>query len=349
MSASLVVRAPLAWLGPDRLERDAAVIVERGLVSYAGPASEAPEPAEGQQIDVDGFLMPAVADRHVHIGLGDPAAVLLRGVTAVRDLGWPADIIFPLADASELPTYNGPLVRAVGPMLTAPGGYPTRDKWAIPGTGLEVHDPEEAERAVQMLAGRGAAGIKVSLNAAAGPTMADADLAAICSVAAEVRLPVIAHVEGAGQVERALGAGVKELAHTPWTERLSDAIVETLAKRTRIVSTLDIQSFGGDTPELRTAIDNLRRFHEAGGVVLYGTDLGNGPVPPGVDLREVFLLREAGLGAEAIVRAMVRGPLERTAPGDLIAIGSNPFEELEAFGDVRLIVRGGRVVHAASP
>lgn len=346
MTPALVVRAPLAWLGPDRLERDAAVVVERGLVTFAGPAAQAPEPAEGQRVDVDGFLMPAVADRHVHIGLGDPAAVLLRGVTAVRDLGWPPDVIFPLADASELPTYNGPLVRAAGPMLTAPGGYPTREKWAIPGTGLEVHDPDEAARSVQMLAARGAAGIKVALNAQAGPTVTDGDLAAICATATEVRLPVVAHVEGPGQAERALGAGVRELAHTPWTERLSDAIVEMLAKRVRIVSTLDIQSFGGDTPEVRTAIDNLRRFHEAGGIVLYGSDLGNGPVPPGVDLREVFLLREAGLATEAIVRAMARGPLERGAPGDLIALGSNPFEELEAFDDVRLVVRGGRVVHA---
>ena len=69
--------------------------------------------------------MPAVADRHVHIRLADPGAVLLGGVAAVRDLAWPADEIFALADASELPSFNGPLIRAAGPMLTAPGGYPT--------------------------------------------------------------------------------------------------------------------------------------------------------------------------------------------------------------------------------
>jgi imidazolonepropionase-like amidohydrolase len=148
-------------------------------------------------------------------------------------------------------------------------------------------------------------------------------------------------------VERALGAGVRELAHTPWTDTLSDAVIQTLAKRTRVVSTLDIQSFGGDTPEVRTAIANLRRFHEAGGVVLYGTDLGNGPVPPGIDVREVLLLREAGLQDEAIVRSMSLGPLKKSAQGDLIALGRNPFEELEAFTDLRLVVRGGRVVAAA--
>jgi imidazolonepropionase-like amidohydrolase len=344
VSAVLVVRAPLAWLGPDTLVADAVVIVERGVVAYAGPAADAPEPGAGELVDVDGFLMPAVADRHVHIGLADPAAVLVRGVTAVRDCAWPPDVIFPLADASELPSYNGPLIRAVGPMLTALGGYPTRDRWAPQGTGLEVRDADEAGRAVEMLVGRGAVAIKVSLNADAGPTVRDAELAAICDTAVARGVPVIAHAEGTGQVERALGAGVRELAHCPWTSRLSDAVVETLAKRTRIVSTLDIQSFGGDTPEVRTAIDNLRRFHEAGGMVLYGTDLGNGPVPPGIDVREILLLREAGLGNEAILQAVALGPLRKGARGDLIALGRNPLEELEAFGDLRLVVRGGRVV-----
>ncbi len=42
--------------------------------------------------------MPAAADRHVHIELGDPVAMLQRGVTAVRDLAWPTDRIFALAD-----------------------------------------------------------------------------------------------------------------------------------------------------------------------------------------------------------------------------------------------------------
>ena len=96
-----------------------------------------------KQLVVDGFLMPAVADRHVHIELSDPAAVLRGGVTAVRDLAWPPERIFPLADASEMPSYNGPLIRAAGPMLTGHGGYPTKPaglrrepaaSWPVPTT-----------------------------------------------------------------------------------------------------------------------------------------------------------------------------------------------------------------------
>ncbi len=320
---------------------DGAVVAEGGEIVYVGTQDGAPE--AGTDLFVDGFLMPAAADRHVHIGLSDPAAVLGGGVTAVRDLAWPPDAIFPLADASELPSFNGPLIRAAGPMLTAPGGYPMTDRWAPPGTGLEIRGTDEAAAAVNALADRGAAAIKVSLNAEGGPTPTDAELAAICGAARDRELPVTVHAQGKGQAERALGAGVDEFAHCPWSERLSDQMVEAIAKTMRIVSTLDILSFGRDTPEVRTALDNLRRFHAAGGTVIYGTDLGNGSIPPGIHVQEILLLREAGLRNEEVLQTLVRGPLEVGAPADLIAVGRNPLEELDAFADLRLVVRAGRV------
>lgn len=329
------------WLGPGRALADGEVVVDGGRVVSVGPSGATPT---DRVLEVDGFLMPGVADRHVHVGLSDPAAILQGGVTAARDLGWPAERIFPVADASELPTFTGPLIRAVGPMLTAPGGYPTRAPWAPAGTGRELASPTEAEVAVDDLAGRGAVAIKVALNADAGPVLGDAELAAIVAAAAERGLPVTAHCQGVGQVGRAAGAGVAELAHTPWSERLPDALVAALAATTRIVSTLDIQSYGRDTPEIRTALDNLRRFHAAGGRIAYGTDLGNGPITPGIHLTEVFLLRDAGLAADELLGAMAFGPLEPGAPADLLALGSDPREDLTAFEDVVAVIRGGRLV-----
>jgi imidazolonepropionase-like amidohydrolase len=178
-----------------------------------------------------------------------------------------------------------------------------------------------------------------------GPTPTDAELAAICDEAHRLDLPVTAHAQGAGQVERALGAGIDELAHTPWT-RLSDEVIETAAARMRIVSTLDILSFGRDTPQIRTAIDNLRRFHAAGGQVIYGTDLGNGSIPPGIHTQEVLLLRDAGLEPEEILGAMVRAPMDLDAPADLIALSRSPLDDLTAFDDLQLVVRAGKVILA---
>jgi imidazolonepropionase-like amidohydrolase len=187
----------------------------------------------------------------------------------------------------------------------------------------------------------------VSLNADAGPTLSDAELVAICEYAHARDLSVTAHVQGQGQTERALGAGVDELAHCPWTERLSDDLVAGLARRTGIVSTLDIHSHSRS--ELETAIDNLQRFVEVGGRVRYGTDLGNGPIPPGIDPAEVEHLASAGLTTDAILRAMTLAPLRPGAEGDVVGLRGNPFEDLGAFRRVELVVSRGRVRRYHSP
>ncbi len=337
----LSIRASVAWLGPGEVVHDAQVVCAGGVITYAGPATSLDD--ADTDLEVDGFVLPAFADRHVHIELADPGAVLRGGVTAVRDLGWPAARIFPLADLSELPSFDGPLIRAAGPMLTAKGGYPSRASWAPEGTAWEVAGPEEMAAAVGDLASSGAAAIKVSLNAEAGPTPSDAELMAIVEAAHDARLPVTTHAQGQGQVERALGAGVDELAHTPWV-RLTDATIRLAADRLRIVSTLDITGFGRDTREQRRALDNLRRFHAAGGTVIYGTDLGNGPVPPGIHRRELDLLAEAGLDADEILAACTRAPLAVDAPADLVALRGDPRTDLAAFEEIALVVRAGRVI-----
>jgi imidazolonepropionase-like amidohydrolase len=113
----------------------------------------------------------------------------------------------------------------------------------------------------------------------------------------------------------------------------------------RMVSTLDILSFGDVTQELRTACDNLVRFRTAGGTVVYGTDLGNGAIPPGIHLREALLLHEAvRMKPEEVLVAMTAGPIAVDGPADLIVLGSDPLVRLEALGDLRTVVRAGRVV-----
>lgn len=355
---TLAVRAPLAWLGPGRLVEDVMVILEGGRVTFAGPARDLAVAASGadrvetlagdpsapeadEELHVDGFLMPGVVDRHVHIGLSDPGAVLTGGVTAVRDMGWPPRDILSLADASESPSFIGPLISAVGPMITCPGGYPTRSSWAPDGTGREVVGAEEAASAAADILDQGAVAIKVAMNAEAGPTVSDEELLAVCDVAHRAGARVTCHVQGKGQAARALGAGVDELAHCPWTERLSDDLIQAIAERVRIVSTLDIHSHGRDTPELRTATENLSRFLAAGGRVVYGTDLGNGPIPPGIHAGEAWLLRRAGLTSEQVLRAMTFHPISSGAPADLVALGTNPLEDPDALGDVIFVMRAG--------
>jgi imidazolonepropionase-like amidohydrolase len=314
-------------------------VIEGSRVTFVGPAWESPEAED--ELTGDWFLIPGVIDHHVHIGLSDPRAVLRGGVTVARDLGWPPEDIFPLADISQATDFDGPMIVAAGPMITAPGGYPSRAGWCPAGGWVAVRDAEETAGAVGAIAGHDPVVIKVSLNAEAGPTLSDAALVAACDAAHARGLRVTAHVQGPGQTERALGAGVDELAHCPWTERLGDDLVAALARRMEIVSTLDIHSFGRTTPALGTTVDNLRRFAANGGRIRYGTDLGNGPIPPGIHVGEARHLAAAGLSTDDILRSMTRGPLRDGADADVVGLQGDPFDDLDALGRVGLVVRRG--------
>ena len=53
------------------------------------------------------------------------------------------------------------------------------------------------------------------------------------------------------------------------------------------------------------AFGNLERFVAAGGTVHYGTDLGNGPMPTGLNRRELEALQGAGVDLVAALRGFL--------------------------------------------
>lgn len=247
-------------------------------------------------------------DAHVHLGLIDRAELAAGGLCGVVDLGWTADIATLAADTPVHVAY-------AGRFLAAPEGYPTDRSWAPEGCVQPVASADQAAEAVATQVVLGATVIKVTLHPDAGPTLAPQTLTTIVAAAATRGLPVVAHAEGRGTVETSLDAGVQVLAHTPWTDRLPDAVIARAARSQRWVSTLAIHGRG--TPELETAMDNLRRFHQVGGEVLYGTDLGNGDLPVGINHRELELLHHAGLRNRELVHALT-APFPTHLPEDLV-------------------------------
>lgn len=227
-------------------------------------------------------------DFHVHLELVDPALVAAGGLARVYDLG--------SSRAIEVPGVE--VIRA-GRMLTAPGGYPSDRPWAASGLFREVAKGE-ADAAVREQVASGAALIKIALNADAGPVWDDDVLAEVVGAAHSAGVRVVAHVEGGGQAARATAAGVDAFAHSPFSERLGDALIRHLATGVTWISTLRIHQ-GADRER---ALDNVRRFHAAGGRILYGTDMGNGPASGGVEQDELDALREAGLSDDEVAAAM---------------------------------------------
>ena len=242
-----------------------------------------------------GTVLPGFLDAHVHLALIDPTPLLSRGIARVLDLGgW-----LPNGRRTSMPD-----LAYAHQFITAPGGYPSRTSWAEPGWSCEVTTAAEAAAAVDRQRQAGASVLKVTLNSVAGPVLAASTLAAVVGRAHERALPVVAHAEGAGQADRAFTAGVDAFAHTPFSERLADDLVTAMAARMTWISTLDIHGWGSPTAAFEIASDNLRRFHAAGGRVLYGTDLGNGPLPLGLNHGEIAALLGAGLSPGDVVTAL---------------------------------------------
>lgn len=322
------------WAGPTRFAL-------RGgrLMSPAPDHPDDPAP----DLELDGTVFPGFRDAHVHLQLVDAAALFAGGLEEVYDLGAGPDATAGWHSPADRAVAGRPRIRFAGQFLTAPGGYPSDRAWAPAGSVREVTGPEGAAAAVSEQVCAGADFVKVTLNSTAGPVFDDDTLAAAVTAAHRLSRGVVAHVEGDGQAARALAAGVDVLAHTPWTERLDDALVHAAAVSMRWIGTLDIHR----GPQRDTAVDNLRRFHEAGGRVRYGTDLGNGDLPLGINGAEILGLLDAGLGHDAVVAAMIDGDAGRrfAAGTDRVCVvpGTPPPDD----ADFARWLTGARVVAAA--
>jgi imidazolonepropionase-like amidohydrolase len=328
----LLIVADAAWNGGSGLHRDVPILVHSDRIVWNPRPAFVPDGVE--LVRCGGVVLPGLVDHHVHTEQVDVGALRAGGLSGVRDLGSSPEAVFDLVRRSSM-SIELPVVTAVGPILTAPNGYPSDRDWARGGTYRTIADADAASTAVRELAGMGAVAVKIALHAGAPATLADEIVDAVVWVAHARGLAVIAHAEGVGEPERAQRAGVDELAHTPWTHRLDDRSIRACAATMSWNSTVDIHGWGADTTERRIAMDNLRRFRNAGGHIRYGTDLGNGPLPQGINERELAALREAGCTPAQVLAAIATSPIALTA------LDSDPLRDpgalLRTSGTIRAV------------
>lgn len=277
-----------------------------------------------------GVSLPPFTDHHVHLHLIDEHGLASRGIAAVVDLGGD-----PVALAQR-PPESIPRVAYAGAFLTTVGGYPVGRSWAPPQIAREISDPSlhpgvpgGAATAVDEQASFGASVIKVALNAAAGSVFDAETLAAVAAAAGERNLPVVAHTEGDGMPQLALDAGIAALAHTPFTSIVGRRFTAHAVAAGQVwISTLAIHR---DDPEAaENARLNLAGFAAAGGRVLYGTDLGNGDLPVGVNSDELAALDAAGVRGPALIAAMSDPwPLAEPPAGVSTFVPGPPPEQLD--------------------
>ena len=201
------------------------VLVSAGRIIAMGPAGKIKVPAEARRIDARGeWLLPGLADMHVHVHVDDDLALLLaNGVTTVLHMG---------AAPSEMVALDRDAIAAgklVGPQLFF--------AFLIDGTAARgnphINTPQEARAMVQFAKANDYDFIKVynSIDAA--------EFSAIVEEAHALGMAVIGHGVRAVGLPAALYQGQVMVAHgeefyyTAFAHKIDDAAIPGVAAATR--------------------------------------------------------------------------------------------------------------------
>jgi len=313
----------------------------------------------------------------------DGAAFALKtlkaGFTTVQDVGGPNDSVFGLRDAIARGAVPGPRLRASGSSVAITGGhgdingYSARVMAAFTGASI-CNGADDCRRAVRQQIKEGADLIKITAtggvlsNTAAGleQQFSDEELKAIVEAAHAMGRKVTAHAHGKSGVDAALRAGVDSIEHGTYLDAGSIALFKENGA-TLVPTVLAGVTVTGWTNEpwlpapsrAKAAIvgplmlDMLRRAHDGGVNIAFGTDTGVSR--HGDNAQELALMVEAGFTPQEAIRAatvvaaehvqMAKdiGTLEAGKFADLIAVTRDPLKNIRELEDVDFVMKGGEV------
>ena len=193
----------LSMAGETATLADQTVLASGGSIVGVGHRDDVSVPETFTAIDGTGkYLMPGLADMHVHLEYNDDPAVLdlflANGVTTVRNMdGRP--YILEWRERIARGEWRGPTIYTAGPILD--GDPPLRDD------NLAIGSPDDARRAVRDQASAGYDFLKVYTNLSAEA------YAAVVETAKPHGLPVAGHVPRGVDVEEFLVSGIRSIEH----------------------------------------------------------------------------------------------------------------------------------------
>lgn len=363
---------------------NAVVIIKNGRIVHIGKYSTVPVPKDMRVIDARGLYMTAgYWNCHVHFienkwrGADTIAAARLtaqlndmvnsRGFTDVFDL---AEFEFKNLKALRARIDNGevpgPSIRAVGVPLAPLNGSPF---YIRPAKLPEVDDTATAARDVIAQIKAGAQGIKLWTGSPNGHELVlmKVNVArAAVNTAHRYGVPVFAHPSTDAGVAVAIASGVDVLAHVApdahndWSQLTIKSLVQ---KHIALIPTLkmfrwSLPKSGADTvndPLITTALQQLRSYSKAGGVVLFGTDVGY--MTDYSTQAEFELMSRAGLDFHDILRSLTTAPAKkfglqatsgRIAPGmdaDLVLLSADPAADSRNFARVAYTIAKGKIIY----
>ena len=313
-------------------------------------------------------------------GVRNARTTLMAGFTTVQDVGGDLEASTGLRNAIRDGDVIGPRLRVSGPAVTPTGGHADVNGFstAVMDTLTSrsaCNGPADCRRAVRELVRAGVDVIKITAtggvlsNTAAGVEQQffNDELESIVGAAHMMGRRVTAHSHGVTGINSFLEAGGDSIEHGTYLDAASIRLfrsrnaylVPTLLAGATVAEIATTASWM--TPSVREKslsvgpimLEMARRAHQGGVMIAFGTD--SGVSVHGINAREFELLVEAGLSPmEAITSATVNasahlqmdadiGTIEVGKYADIIAVDTNPLEDISALLDVDFVMQGGVV------
>ncbi|MHC4166871.1 MAG: amidohydrolase family protein [Planctomycetota bacterium] len=359
----------------ERIVPGQTVIVRGDRISEVGPVDTTEIPEGALRIDGSGkYLMPALADMHVHFNYQDMAILFLaNGVTTVRHMSG-GDGVLTVRNKIQKGEIIGPTIHTAGPFIES-----------TPSPGSEVVEtPDQADRVVAEHKKAGYDFIKI----------VDAMLSAECfdaiiEAAAKHEMPVVGHVPVAVDLEHALASGMHTIEHVtgygkflqiqgcPDWVKLNEGKISHIAKATSragvwncptiveedrgMMNKKDAQQelrrpymkyvpasmkqkwfeTSPEDPNRAAKVANMKRMvkalHDAGAGILLGADAGTRYVVPGFSIHEELQnFVDVGLSPYEAIRTGTHDAAE--------CLG-----QLDEFGVVRTGLRADLILVKGNP
>jgi imidazolonepropionase-like amidohydrolase len=325
------------------------------------------------------LLDPAFADagKRPSADLEQPLRRMLTrfGYTTVVDTGSDIFVTAALRQRIDSGDTKGPAILTAGMPVYPKNGIPIYLRDLPPQILQMLAQPGTADEAVAHVRTnfeRGANAVKLFLATPQGGGQIKRMSAEIARAAAaeahkQGRL-VMSHPTDPQGAADSVAAGVDILVHTTidgadsaWSDQL---ISDLVAHKVSVIPTLKLWRYELDKAKLAANIrekvvgeaeKQLKRFSDAGGQVLFGTDVGYMVDFDPTD--EYILMARAGLTPMQILASLTTSPAARwtqaTRRGrvkagldaDLVVLNGDPAAEVKHFSNVKCTIRGGREIY----